>query len=37
VQDNDQAVVVPTMGAAGLALMSLMLAGLAALQRRRRG
>lgn len=37
VQDNDQAVVVPTMGAAGLGLMSLMLAGLAALQRRRRG
>lgn len=37
VQDNDQPLVVPTMGAAGLGLMSLMLAGLAALQRRRRG
>ena len=37
VADNDQPLSVPTLGAAGLGLMSLMLAGLAAFQRRRRG
>ncbi len=37
VADNDQPLTIPTMGVAGLGLMSLMLAGLAAFQRRRRG
>lgn len=36
VADNDQPKSIPTLGAAGLGLMSLMLAGLAAFQRRRR-
>ncbi|HOB03297.1 MAG TPA: IPTL-CTERM sorting domain-containing protein, partial [Casimicrobium huifangae] len=36
VADNDQPTSIPTMGAAGLGLLSLMLAGLAAFQRRRR-
>ncbi len=36
VADNDRPLVIPTMGAIGLGLMSLMLAGLAAFQRRRR-
>lgn len=36
VADNDQPKTIPTLGAAGLGLMSLMLAGLAAFQRRRR-
>lgn len=36
VADNDRPLVIPTMGALGLGLMSLMLAGLATFQRRRR-